>query len=130
MMMKMKYHSFLCTQHHNDNGKCYNVFFSSPFQIIIFNVSGDGGGSSKGEEGRGRGIGKEVGSQGLVLHSFFPFFCLFTQIYMYFFKNSYTSIVLHDMKWPYTIMHSHIHNRCYIDLNINYTLTWRVNKIS
>jgi hypothetical protein len=31
-------------------------------------------------------IGKGVGSQGLVLHSFFPFFCLFTQIYMFFLK--------------------------------------------
>lgn len=74
-MMKMKYHSFLCTHNHNDNGKCYNVFFSSPFQIIMFNVSGDGGGSRKGEGGAGMGgIGKVVGSQGLVLHSFFPSF--------------------------------------------------------
>jgi hypothetical protein len=46
----------------------------------MFNVSG--------VQGKGEGGGKirkgVVGSQGLVLHSFFPFFCLFTQIYMYF----------------------------------------------
>jgi hypothetical protein len=42
---------FYATHNHNDNGKCYNVFFFSPFQIIMFNVSGDGGGSRKGEGG-------------------------------------------------------------------------------
>jgi hypothetical protein len=85
----------------------------------MFNVSG--------VQGKGEGGGKirkgVVGSQGLVLHSFFPFFCLFTKIYIVFLKFCYTSIILHDMKWPYTVMDSHIHIRCYIDLNVNYTLT-------
>lgn len=67
----------------------------------------------QGREKEGGGeIGKGVGSQGLVLHSFFPSFVLlfiYTNLHV-FLKNSCTSIFLHDMKWPYTIMHSHIHN--------------------
>jgi hypothetical protein len=49
----------------------------------MFNVSGFRE-VVQGREKKGGKIGKGVGSQGLVLHSFFPFFCLFTQIYMYF----------------------------------------------
>jgi hypothetical protein len=59
--------------------------------------------------------------------SFFPSF-VYLHKFTCIFKNSYTSIILHGMKWPYMVMHSHIHIWCYIDLNIIYTLTWRVNK--